>query len=53
MGQFSEISKFMKELDNKYQKKWKAEGKIKDDDALIKHVEEEYKKEQGENDNIK
>lgn len=52
MGQFSEISKFMKELDNKYQKKWKAEGKIKDD-ALIKHVEEEYKKEQGENDNIK
>ena len=28
MGKFSDIEKFMKDIDSKYQKKWELEGKL-------------------------
>lgn len=54
MGQYSDIAKFMKELDNKYQKKWDAEKeaqkkKEETEDALIKLIEAEYKESQDNN----
>ena len=50
MGKFDDIAKILSDLDHKYhfdEKKEKSES-----DALIKHIEEEYKKEQ-ENKDIK
>ena len=36
MGKFSDIEKFMKEIDSKYQKKWESENKLSKDTNIKK-----------------
>lgn len=45
MGKFSDICKIMEDLDHKYH----MDNNEKEDDALIKHLEEEYQKEHQQN----
>ena len=42
MGKFSDIEKFMKDIDSKYQKKWELEGKLSKEAPVQKEDSLEY-----------
>lgn len=46
MGKFDEICKIMSDLDHKYHMDKEPKNEEVKEDALIKHLEEEYHKEQ-------
>ena len=48
MGQFSDICKIMEDLDRKYHMGNHEDDKEPKEDALIKHLEEEYRKNNNE-----